>query len=297
MPIEWDMNIAAQFSDDLADLVAKHGRSVVRLSTSGTPGCRGGSGVAWSGDLIVTAAHLLEGLEGDASIGLADGTTVEGKLVGRDPSTDVAVLRVNGKLDPAPFGDLDQSRVGQLTVSLARPGKTVRAALGMIGTLGEEFRTRGGGRIDRYLQPDGGVPQGFNGSLLLDAKGRALGMNTHGLVRGAPLAVPTATLKRVVDELVAHGRIRRGYLGVGVAPVRLGSGGAAVIVAIEPGGPAEKGSLFVGDVLLAIDGTSITGPRELAVFLTDKIDQQVKVSIQRGGQATDVIVTTGTRPL
>jgi S1-C subfamily serine protease len=279
----WSMTIAAQISDDLANLVTAHGDSVVRVESSG---CRGGSGIAWTEDLVITSAHLVEG---DSKLGLPDGTTADGKLIGRDPGTDVAVLRVDGKLRAAPFALLDQTKVGHLTISLARPGKTVRAALGMIGALGDEFRTRSGGRIDRYVQVDGGAPRGFTGSLLLDARGRALGMNNHGL------AIPTVTLKRVVDELVAHGRIRRGYLGVGVAPVRLPNGGAVVVVAIEPGGPAEKGGLLVGDIIVSIDGTTIEGPRQLAVFLTDKIDQALKVSIQRGGVASDLTVTSGTR--
>ncbi len=277
------MTIAAQISDDLADLVAAHGHSVLRVETAG---CRGGSALAFTSDLVVTAAHLVEG---DATLGVADGTTREGKLVGRDPSTDIAVLRVDGGLAPAPFAELDQTRVGQLTLSLARPGKTVRAALGMIGALGDGFRTRAGGRIDRYVQVDGGAPRGFSGSLLLDAKGRALGMNHQGL------AVPTVTLKRVVDELLSHGKIRRGYLGVGVAPVRLASGNAVVVVAIEPGGPAEKAGLVVGDLILSIDGTNIEGPRQLSIFLADKAEQEVRIAVQRGGAAVDVTMKTGTR--
>lgn len=271
-----------QLSDDLAGLVEKHGASVVRLETHG---CRGGSGVAWSADLVVAPAHLIEG---DTTLGLADGTTVEGKLVGRDPGTDIAVLRVDAKLKPAPFGDLASSKVGHLTISLARPGKTVRGALGMIGALGDAFRTRGGGRIDRYLQIDGGAPRRFSGSVVLDARGRALGIQTHGLT------IPTSTLKRVVDELVAHGKIRRGYLGVAVQPIRNPNG--AIVVGLEPGGPAEKAGLLVGDVILSIDGTTIEGPRDLAHFLADKVDQKLKVSIQRAGSPKEIDLTSGTRP-
>lgn len=283
------MTIAAQISDDLANLSETHGASVLRVEASG---CRGGSGIAWSKDLVVTAAHLIEG---DVSFALGDGS-LDGKLVGRDLSTDIAVFRVDGKLTPAPFSGLEKSKVGHLTLSLARPGKTVRAALGMIGTLGEGFRTRGGGRIDHWLQPDGGVPSGFSGSVLLDAHGRALGMNTHGLVRGAGLTIPTSTLRRVIDELVAHGHIRRGYLGVGVSPVRFAGRSAVVVVAIEPNGPADKAGLLVGDVVLSIEGETIEGPRDLAGFLADKIAAPLKVSLTRGGQPLDVTVTTRARP-
>lgn len=263
------MTTAAQLSDDLAALVAAHSGSVVRLETHG---CRGASAVAWTGDVVVTAAHLVDG---DTGIGLPDGTTVQGKLIGRDEGTDIAALRIDAALTPAPFADLDPPAAGHLTLSLARPGKSVRASLGMIGTFGEGLRT--------------GAPPGFRGSLLLDVRGRALGINTHGI------AVPTATVRRVVAELVAHGRIRRGYLGVGVAPVRLQQRGAVVIVAIEPGGPAERGGLLVGDVILSIEGTTIGGPRDLSIFLADKIDRPLKVEVQRAGNPVTLTVTSGTR--
>jgi len=280
------MSNAAQLSDSLADLVAAHGDSIVRIDTAG---CRGGSGVVWSADgSIVTAAHLVEG---DVTVGLGDGRTLPAKLVGRDPGTELALLKVDATdLAPAPFADLDQTRVGHLTLSLARPGKTVRAALGMIGTLGDGFRTRMGGRVDRYIQPDGGIPQGFAGSLLLDARGRGLGINI------TRLTIPTSTIKRVVDELNAHGRIRRGYLGVGVTPVRLPNRAAIAVVAIEPGGPAEKAGLLVGDLILSIDGTEVHGPRELAYFLADKVDVALKLSVQRGGNPIEIDATTIARP-
>jgi S1-C subfamily serine protease len=279
------MNNAVQVSDGLSELVAAHGDSVVRIEVGR---CRGGSGIVWSTDgLIVAPAHLVEG---DVTVGLGDGRSLQGKLVGRDPSTDVALLKVDeNDLQPAPWADLDHTRVGQLTLLLARPGKTVRAALGMIGTLGDAFRTRWGGRIDSYLQPDGGIPQGFAGSVLLDVHGRALGMNI------TRLTIPTSTLKRVVDELIAHGRIRRGYLGVGVTPARLPNRAAIAVVAIDPNGPAEKDGLLVGDVILSIDGTELHGPRELAQFLADKVDVALKLSIQRGGAQIEINVTTTAR--
>jgi len=276
---------AAQLSDSLADLVTAHGDSVVRIDTKN---CRGGTGVVWSESLIVTAAHLVEG---DVTVGLGDGRTLPAKLVGRDPGTDLALLEVDAKdLRAAPFAELDQTKVGHLTLSLARPGKTVRAALGMVGTLGDGFRTRFGGKIDRFLQPDGGIPHGFTGSVLLDARGRALGINI------TRLTIPTSTIRRVVDELRAHGRVRRGYLGVGVTPVRLQNRAAIAVVAIEPGGPAEKSGLLVGDLILSIEGVEIHGPRELAHFLADKVDAKLKLSVQRGGSPIEIEVTTAARP-
>lgn len=279
-----------QLSQTLADLVETHGASVVRLKA----GCRGGTGVGWSERRVVTAAHLVDERP---RIGLPDGRTVDARVVGLDRATDIALLEVDADVTPAPFADLSQSQVGHLTVSLARPGKSVRAALGMIGTLGREpFRTRAGGRIDAWLQPDGGVPHGFSGSALLDAEGRALGINTTGLVRGVGLTIPTATLRRVLDQLAQHGRVRRGYLGVGVVPVELADQKAVVVVGLEPGGPAEKAGLAIGDVVLAIDGAKVASPRALAELLEGKVDAELGVSILRGGNPLELRITAGARP-
>lgn len=299
VPTEKSMTLAAQLSDTLADLVTKNAASVVRIEA----GCRGGSGIVWSDNRIVTAAHLLEG---DTTVGLPDGRSVAAKLVGVDRSTDIALLELSETgLVAAPFADLTGTHVGHLTLSLARPGKTVRASLGMIGTLSHDaFRTRAGGKIDAWLQPDGGVPQGFSGSLLVDVHGRALGMNTAALVRGSALTIPTSTLKRVIDELSAHGRVRRGYLGVGVAPARLPdtvasqrtSRGAIVVVGLEPGGPAERAGLAIGDVVLSIDGAELESPRHLAAFLSDRVDVAQNVVVLRGGNEITLTVTTIARP-
>ncbi|MBL8720041.1 MAG: trypsin-like peptidase domain-containing protein [Myxococcales bacterium] len=287
-------------SQGLADIVAKNGDGIVRIES----GCRGGgSGLVWAADRVVTAAHLLE--DDTVRVGLPDGRSVEAKVLGRDEGTDVALLGLDGeKLVPPARVGLDDAKVGHLTISLARPGKTVRAALGMIGTLGEAFRARGGGKIDRYLQPDGGIPAGFAGGALFDLHGRVLGLNTPALHPEAGLTIPTTTLERVVAEIAAHGRVRRGYFGVGVAPVRLpgalsqkyGQHGAAIVVAIEPGGPSEKGGLVLGDVLLSIDGQVVEGPRELSALLEGRIDVDVHVKLLRAGAPTEATVHATARP-
>lgn len=290
----------SDLSKGLAEIVAKNGGGIVRLEN----GCRGGgSGLAWSSELVVTAAHLVD--DERVAVGLADGRIVEAKVVGRDEGTDLALLSLPGEaLVPPPRTSLEDASVGHLTISLARPGKTVRAALGMIGALGGSFRARTGGTVDRYLQPDGGIPQGFAGGALFDHDGRVLGLNTPALLPHVGLTVPVATIERVVAELGAHGRVRRGYFGIGVSSVRLppalaqklGQRGAAIVVAVEEGGPSEKAGLVIGDVLLSVDGEPVSGPRELTTLLEGRIEVDVLVKHLRAGNLEQRTVHTTARP-
>lgn len=278
-------------SDGVADLVEKVSPSIVRVDA----GHRfGGSGTAWSSDLIVTASHVVERDE-DIEIGLEGEKTASATVVGRDESTNVAVLRVTGAtLVPAAFRPLDGARVGNFVVAIARPGKTVRASFGIVSVLGGEFQTRPGARIDRWLETDAEIAAGWSGGALVDLEGRALGMNNRGVVRQAHLTLPHATLERVVSELVAHGKIRRGYLGVGVHRVALSDAvktalgraqEAGVLVhAVEPKSHADVAGVIVGDTLVAIDGAKVESPWELASVLRDRVDSEVSIELVRAGR-------------
>src|SRR2546425_1212938 len=211
-------DIAKGLSNDLAEVVERGGTSVVRVESSRTPG----SGVVWSADgVIVAASHSVEGDEG-IEVGLPDGSTTPATLVGRDPTTDVAALRVSttGLAVPS-WADPSGIKVGHLVLALSRPGRSVRASLGIVSVRGEAWRTPSGGRLDHYVQTDLVRHPGFSGGLLVGAGGEALGLNTSGLLRGATLAVTSPTLRRVVEALLAHGQVRRGFVGVGTYPVRL----------------------------------------------------------------------------
>lgn len=293
---------AVPFSpDQMADLVEAAGPSVVRVRGRGPIDS---TGIAWSEDgLIVTANHTVHR---DEQIGvvLPDGTEIEAELVGRDPGTDVAVLRVKDrKLTPPRWTDVaGTTRVGHPVLAIGRPGKTVRATIGIVGVLGDEYRTPTGGRVDRFVQPDNALPRGFSGGLLIDLSGRALGLNTAALTRGG-LTVPTETLRRVVAEVQQHGRVRKGFLGVGVYPVEIraaaraaaGQDTGALVVAVAEGSPADKAAIAVGDIVLAIDGASVATPADLAALLADRIDAEVSVKLLRAGAVTEVRVTTAVR--
>ena len=281
----------------LASAVAAAAPSTVHVNRG--PRSQGGTGIVWSDDLVVTSSfHAPD--KTTVGIPLADGTLEEreAEVIGRDPGTDIAVLRVKGGgLKPAAFRDLDGLAVGNLALAVGRPGRSARASLRAIGVLGhEEFATPRGGTLDHYVESDRQIPRGFAGGPLIDADGAVIGLNTRTIVRGADLAVPTVTLRRVVDELVKHGGIRRGYLGVGAYPVAVPpSGRGALLASVEDGGPAATGGLFVGDILIELDGKPVTGPDTLRDVLSDLADKTVKVSLIRAGQKLELDVLVGTR--
>ena len=270
----------------LADLVEKVGNSTVRIDAGHA---WSGTGTVWAlfekGSVVVTAHHVVDRDEG-IELGLPDGSTVAATLVGRDPGTDLAVLKADAALEPLAFRDLDGLRVGDFTVAVARPGRTARATFGIVSALGRDvWRTAHGGRIDAYVEPDLSMPPGFSGGPLVDLEGKAIGVNSRGLSRRSHLAVPRSTLDRVIAELLAHGKVRRGYLGVGVHAVKLPAPDEAGVLvhAVEDGGAAQKAGILIGDAIVSLDGAKIHSPWDLASALQTKVDVDVKLEIIRAG--------------
>ena len=276
----------------LAAAVAAAAPSVVHVAR----GHAGGTGIVWSDDLVITSSfHTPDRTR--VGVGLPDGTldTRDAEVIGRDAGTDVALVRVEGGgLAAAKLRDLDLLAVGNLVLALGRPGRTVRASLRAIGVLGPEVRTPWGGRLDRYVESDRLIPRGFAGGPLVDKDGAVIGMNTRTLLRGADLAVPVVTLRRVVDELRQHGGVRRGYLGVGTYPAH-GTAGA-LVASIEAGSPAATAGVLVGDLVVELDGVAIDGPDELRTALGDRPGAQVKLVVSRAGQRVELAVTLGSKP-
>lgn len=287
----------------LAAAVAAVSPSVVHVARGHHAG---GSGIVWAPDLVISASfHTPDrtkvGLPADdGSLDLRDA-----EVIGRDPGTDVAVLRVaGGGLTPATFRDLDGLGVGNLALAIGRPGRTARASLRAIGVLGPAVDTPHGGTLDRYLESDRQIPRGFAGGPLIDPEGKILGMNTRTLLRGADLAVTTTTLRRVVAELVAHGGIRKGYLGVGAYPAALpanlaqevaGAEEGALVASIEDGGPAATAGVIVGDILVQVAGQPVTGPDTLRTVLHARPGEEVELVILRGGAKITLRATLGSR--
>jgi S1-C subfamily serine protease len=287
----------------MAATVEAAGASVVRVEARRRLPA---SGIVWSSDgVIVTAHHVVE-RDDNIGVGLPNAETVSATLVGRDPTTDLAVLRAQATdLTPPTWAEPEDLRVGHLVLGLGRPGRTVQATLGIVSALGESWRTPAGGRIEPYLQTDLVMYPGFSGGPLVDVAGRVLGLNTSALLRGISLSVPTPTLRQVVETLLTHGRVRRGYLGVGAQPVRLPGGLAEelgqetglLLVSVEPEGPAGSAGLTLGDTIVALDGQPVRHMDELLALLGgDRVGVSVPIRIVRGGQAQEVTVTIGERP-
>jgi S1-C subfamily serine protease len=261
------------------------------------------TGMVWGPGVVVTAQHAVDP-DRELSCGLADGRTVPATFAGRDPATDVAVLRIDAELPPVTFADLQAAQVGQLVLAAARPGRTVRAALGVLAALGDSWRSRDGGRVERYVETDIALPAGFAGGLLLATGGGALGMLTPALVRGASVAIPRAALDRVVAMLLDRGRIERGFLGVGSYPAdlgaklarELGQSTGLIAVSVEPESPAAAAGVLLGDVLVAMDERPLRHVRDLIELLDgERIGTEAALRIVRAGELRELKVRIGAR--
>jgi S1-C subfamily serine protease len=259
----------------------------------------------WRPGVVVAASHTVRRDE-DISITLPNGSTVVATLAGRDPGTDLAVLRVSDDATAAAatVAPDDALRVGALVVAVGRPGDSVTASLGAISAIGGEWRTWQGGRVDRFVRLDLAIYDGFSGGPLVDAAARVLGINTSGLTRSAPVTVPMSTVSRVAEELLAKGHVRRGYAGIAVQPVEvperlvrehaLPADTTLLVVAVEPGGPADRAGVLIGDVLISLDGTPLREPSDLLAALSTR--SPVELRLIRGGAPISVSLTPGERP-
>lgn len=290
------MTTQGHWTAGFADAVSAAEASVVSVRGHA---CRGGSGTVFRDDGLVLASAHATGDADELSVTLGSGESHTAELVGREPALDLALLRVSGAtLKPLAFRALDGLRVGQWTVALGRPGEAIRASSRIIGVLSDELRTPLGAKLDAYVETDRGFPRGFAGGPLLDAEGRAYGINSSAILRGADLTVPLATIERVVQQLLAHGKVRRGYLGVAIQPVRVPQAlreqaqreRGLLVIGVQPGSPAAEAGLLLGDTLLDVDGSSVRDPRELAAVLQDKVDVDVSVRIIRAGALQSVNV-------
>jgi S1-C subfamily serine protease len=285
----------AELSTQLAEAVETGGQAVVAVH--GRPQIPS-SGILWQDGVVVTSDHTLKRDE-DLTLTLPDGRTVPATLAGRDGGTDLAVLRIESTGAPAAKVAADASlKPGNLVLALGRRGENgISASFGVISSIGGAWRTWRGGQIERFIAPDVNIYYGFSGGALVDVEGSVIGLNTSGLTRGSGVTVPASTVSRVVGDLLTSGRVRRGYLGVGLHPVSLPDGRSGLVVlSIEPEGPAAKAGVFVGDVLVALEGQPVADTDDVQSHLgADKVGKPLEAGIVRGGAAMTLSVTPGER--
>jgi S1-C subfamily serine protease len=292
-------------SNNLADAVESAGKSIVAIhARRHSPS----SGVYWKSGVVVTADHTIE-REENITVTLPDGRSLPATLAGRDSGTDVAVLKVEGAdLPVAEVGDASTLKVGHIVLAIARPGDIgLSASWGAVSAVGGSFRTWAGGQIDRLIRPDLTLYPGFSGGPLIDAQGRVVGINTSGLSRSMALTIPAATVSRVADQLLAQGRIARGYLGIAMQTVRLPDNqvtalslprnSALIVVSVENDGPAEKAGVLVGDILIALDGNPVSNTDDIQALLDpERVGNALTARVIRGGSPAELSLTVGERP-
>ena len=277
-------------SNDVASTVERVAAGVVAVEARSRIGS---SGFFVRPDLILTADHALESDE--VEIVRAGGETERASIAGRDPSTDLALLRVEKPGTALEFAPAEALRVGAIVLAVARDDDgDLAASMGVLSAVGAGWRTWQGGQIDRFVRPDLSLYPRFSGSPLVDVTGRVIGLNTGGLSRRQALTVPAATIERVVDTLLARGgRIPRGYLGVALHGVE----GGAIVLGVAPGSPAERGGLLVGDVITAIDGHAVEDADDVHAQLgAATVGAQLGIDVRRGGAPQQLRVTVGERP-
>jgi serine protease DegQ len=285
----------SELSTQLAQAVETGGQAVVAVH--GRPHIPS-SGILWQDGVVVTSDHTLKRDE-DLTLTLPDGRTIPATLAGRDGGTDLAVLRIESTGAPAAKVAPDASlKSGNLVLALGRRGENgISASFGVISSIGGAWRTWRGGQIERFIAPDVNIYYGFSGGALVDVDGHIIGLNTSGLTRGSGVTVPASTVSRVIGDLLTSGRVRRGYLGVGLHPVSLPDGrNGLVVLSIEANGPAAKAGLFVGDVLVALEGQPVSDTDDVQSHLgADKVGKPLEAGIVRGGAAVTQTVTPGER--
>jgi S1-C subfamily serine protease len=296
-----ELPLLPALSTQLADAVERVGRAVVQVN--GRPRLPS-SGTVCGRELVIVADHALERDE-ELTVDTPDGQRLPAGLVGRDPATDLAVLRVGSLALEEPAAATGPGRVGQFVLALGRAqAHGLMASLGVVSAVSGPVRTAQGAVLDQVIRTDATPYPGFSGGPLMDASGTVLGILTSGLVSGAGLAIPVAIAHRVADALVRQGHVPRAYLGIGTQPVwipasqRAGSGRerGLLVVTVADGSPAARDGLLLGDLILAVDGHPVEDGQELQARLAgDRVGTAIDVEVLRGGAVRHLSVTLGQR--
>jgi S1-C subfamily serine protease len=280
------------FSRAIADLVSHAAPDIVAVRSHRSRA----SGFIWRPGLIVTANETLAE-EGEIAVVLHGGETVSATLAGRDPTTDVALLRIDRKLPKPTLANGNSVTAGSLAIVVGSEDGAATAALGLVSRAGAGWRSLRGGAIDARIELDANLRRSAEGGLAIDAAGGVIGMAVFG-PRRRVLVIPVATIDRVAAKLQSDGRIARGYLGLALQLVRVDGGGVGTMVtSVDAKGPGVAAGVRQGDVIVAWDGLPLQGIRALLGALgPDSVGTVARLSVKRGGEPVDLNLTIGERP-
>ncbi|MBV8570449.1 MAG: serine protease [Acidobacteriaceae bacterium] len=297
------LNDLSGFSQALTDLVTRTAPSVVAVKAAPY---RVVSGIVLEGGLIAVTDHTLK-REDRVSVHAFGGEEILASILGRDPSVDVAILKIDsGGGSPLPLADVTTLHAGTLAAVVgltADVGPT--ASLGILGAVGPSRRTWRGGTLDHFLRLDVNLYPSQAGAAVVTAEGKLIGMATGALLRQSGVALPVSTIRRVADELLKEGRIRYGYLGVGLQPVAVRStrhklqnvpSTGLIVLSVEPDSPADNAGVQIGDIFITLAGKPVMDVEELQMALRgDVVGRSVPATLLRGGEPLEVTITISER--
>ncbi|MEP6925260.1 MAG: S1C family serine protease [Pyrinomonadaceae bacterium] len=303
-------NSLTDFSDQLAAAVEKVADSLVAIDARPRVAT---SGVVWRENIIVSTNHTVRRDE-DLRVLLADGTTHEAQLVGRDGGTDLAVLKLTDEtaaqsLKAADIGDTTNLKVGNIVLAVGRTSaeRGATASFGIINGAGNAWTSWRGDKIDRFISLDAAIYLGFSGGALAGADGKVYGINTSAFGRGTALTIPSETVNRVVERILSGAKDSKPFLGIGTQPVPLPQNvreklnleqtSGLIMLMIEPNGPADKAGIMIGDVLLMLEDQPTIDINDVQRILSGNLaGQTVKAKLLRGGELRELEITLGERP-
>jgi S1-C subfamily serine protease len=288
-------------SNELASLVESSAAPVVAVH--GRPRFNS-SGVHWSPGVVVTAEHTIRHDE-DIFVATGAGDKLPAEVAGRDPGTDLAVLRVKDLTIPTASKSDSGQRPGNLIVAIGRNRDSANAGVGVISSLGGPSQTWRGGKLDQVIRLDLALHPVASGGAVVNPSGQLIGIATPILSRAAVFAVPNATVERVVQALLAHGRLPQGYLGAGLQPIRLPEhlikslglpvAGGLMTISVDQSAPAGKAGLMIGDVLLELNGQFVDRPEAVRPLLSESIGKTISARIMRGGKLLNLEIAVAER--
>src|ERR1700730_18000263 len=294
-----------ELSNELAQATDRAAASVVAVHTEARGSC---SGVVWRSGVIVTSEHALRRDE-EIQVTLPNSRVVSATLAGRDPSTDIAVLKCAEADSTAPeFGDVAALKPGSLTLVVGRTRASGPvAALGVVSLVAPNRRTWTGASLAPYIRLDVGLQPTAVGGAVIDANGTTVGLATPRFARFGAIAVPPSAIDKIADTLLQKGHIPRGYLGVGLQPVRLpdtlreklqwNEKTAAIVMEVHPGRPADKTGIVIGDILISLAGQPVTGLEDVQTRLGGgAIGKTLPLKFVRGGSIQEGNIVVAERP-